>query len=86
MLLEGLQSSHPERFADTVFRTLHRDASQWGAGHEIDFVREPLTGRSRMSDVVVIDELDINRGGLASLISATLCWRSCLEFARFSSS
>jgi hypothetical protein len=68
-LLEELQRRHPERFGDSVLRTLQRRVGQWRAEHgderEIYFAQEHPPGRLGLSDFTVADELDISLGGLA---------------------
>lgn len=68
-LLEELQRRHPERFGDSVLRTLQRRVGQWRAEHgderEIYFAQEHPPGRLGLSDFTVADELDITLGGLA---------------------
>jgi len=68
-LLEELQRRHPERFDDSVLRTLQRRVGQWRAEHggerEIYFAQEHPPGRLGLSDFTVADELDISLGGLA---------------------
>jgi len=68
-LLEELQRRHPERFADSVLRTLQRRVGQWRAEHggerEIYFAQEHPPGRLGLSDFTVADELDISLDGLA---------------------
>jgi transposase InsO family protein len=67
-LLEELQRRHPERFADSVLRTLQRRVGQWRAEHglerEIYFAQEHPPGRLGLSDFTVADELGISLGGL----------------------
>ena len=67
-LLEELQRRHPERFADSVLRTLQRRVGQWRAEHggerEIYFAQEHPPGRLGLSDFTVADELDISLDGL----------------------
>ncbi len=67
-LLEELQRRHPERFGDSVLRTLQRRVGQWRAEHgderEIYFAQEHPPGRLGLSDFTVADELDISLGGL----------------------
>lgn len=68
-LLEELQRRHPDRFGETVLRTLQRRVGQWRAEHgeerEIYFAQEHPPGRLGLSDFTVADELDISLGGLA---------------------
>ena len=68
-LLEELQRRHPERFCDSVLRTLQRRVGQWRAEHgderEIYFAQEHPPGRLGLSDFTVADELGISLGGLA---------------------
>jgi hypothetical protein len=68
-LLEELQRRHPERFADSVLRTLLRRVGQWRAEHggerEIYFAQEHPPGRLGLSDFTVADELDVSLEGLA---------------------
>jgi hypothetical protein len=68
-LLEELQRRHPERFSDSVLRTLQRRVGQWRAEHggerEIYFAQEHPPGRLGLSDFTVADELDVSLGGLA---------------------
>ncbi len=68
-LLEELQRRYPEKFADSVLRTLQRRVGQWRAEHgveqEIYFAQEHPPGRLGLSDFTVADELDVSLGGLA---------------------
>jgi transposase InsO family protein len=68
-LLEELQRRYPERFGDSVLRTLQRRVGQWRAEHgnerEIYFAQEHPPGRLGLSDFTVADELGISLGGLA---------------------
>jgi transposase InsO family protein len=68
-VLEELQRRHPERFPDSVLRTLQRRLSQWRAEHgderEIYFAQEHPPGLLGLSDFTVADALDISLGGLA---------------------
>ena len=60
-VLEELQRRHPERFGDSVLRTLQRRMRQWRAEHgaerEIFFAQEHPPGRLGLSDFTVADEL-----------------------------
>jgi hypothetical protein len=66
-VLEELQRRHPERFDDSVLRTLQRRVRQWRAEHggeqEIFFAQEHPPGRLGLSDFTVADELDVRIGG-----------------------
>ena len=68
-VLEELQRRHPERFGESVLRTLQRRVRQWraenGAEHEIFFAQEHPPGRLGLSDFTVADELGICIDGLA---------------------
>jgi len=68
-LLEELQRRYPERFPDSVLRTLQRRVSQWRAEHgderEIYFAQEHPPGRLGLSDFTVADELGVFVQGLA---------------------
>lgn len=66
-VLEELQRRHPERFDDSVLRTLQRRVRQWRAEHggeqEIFFAQEHPPGRLGLSDFTVADELEVRIGG-----------------------
>jgi transposase InsO family protein len=68
-VLEELQRRHPERFPDSILRTLQRRLSQWRAEHggerEIFFAQEHPPGRLGLSDFTVADELNITLCGMA---------------------
>jgi hypothetical protein len=68
-LLEELQRRYPQKFADSLFRTVQRRVGQWRAEHgtekEIYFAQEHPPGRLGLSDFTVADELDVGQGGLA---------------------
>jgi hypothetical protein len=67
-VLEELQRRYPQRFPDSVLRTLQRRVSQWRAEHggerEIFFAQEHPPGRLGLSDFTVADELAVSLGGL----------------------
>ena len=67
-LLEELQRRYPQRFGDSVLRTLQRRVSQWRALHgqerEIYFAQEHPPGRLGLSDFTVADELDVSLAGV----------------------
>src|SRR5690606_26229795 len=60
-VLEELQRRHPERFDDSVLRTLQRRIRRWraenGAEREVFFAQEHPPGRLGLSDFTVADEL-----------------------------
>jgi hypothetical protein len=68
-LLEELQRRYPEKFAESVLRTLQRRVGQWRAEHggeqEIYFAQEHPPGHLGLSDFTVADELGVSLGGLA---------------------
>lgn len=68
-VLEELQRRHPERFGESVLRTLQRRVRQWraqnGDEREIFFAQEHPPGRLGLSDFTVADELGISIGGIA---------------------
>ena len=68
-VLEELQRRHPERFGESVLRTVQRRVRQWRAEHggerEIFFAQEHPPGRLGLSDFTVADELGICIGGVA---------------------
>lgn len=67
-LLEELQRRHPERFSESVLRTLQRRVRQWraenGSEREIFFAQEHPPGRLGLSDFTVADELGVSIAGL----------------------
>ena len=68
-VLEELQRRQPERFGDSVLRTLQRRIRQWraenGGEHELFFAQEHPPGRLGLSDFTVADQLGIRIGGVA---------------------
>jgi transposase InsO family protein len=68
-VLEELQRRHPERFEDSLLRTLQRRVRQWRAEHggerELFFAQEHPPGRLGLSDFTVADELGVRIGGVA---------------------
>ena len=62
-VLEELQRRYPERFCDSVLRTLQRRMRAWRAQHggerEIFFAQEHPPGRLALSDFTVANELDV---------------------------
>jgi transposase InsO family protein len=68
-VLEELQLRHPERFDESVLRTLQRRVRQWRASHggerEIFFAQEHPPGRLGLSDFTVADELGVVVAGIA---------------------
>lgn len=68
-VLEELQRRHPERFGESVLRTLQRRLRRWRAEHgterEIFFSQEHPPGRLGLSDFTVADELGICIAGMA---------------------
>jgi transposase InsO family protein len=68
-VLEELQRRHPERFGESVLRTLQRRLRRWRAEHgterEIFFSQEHPPGRLGLSDFTVADELGISIAGMA---------------------
>jgi transposase InsO family protein len=68
-VLEELERRHPERFGESVLRTLQRRIRQWraenGNEREIYFAQEHPPGRLGLSDFTVADELDICIAGIA---------------------
>lgn len=67
-VLEELQRRHPERFGESVLRTVQRRVRQWRAEHgderEIFFAQEHPPGRLGLSDFTVADELGVSIAGL----------------------
>jgi len=67
-LLQELQRRYPERFSDSVLRTLQRRVGQWraqnGEEREIFFAQQHPPGRLGLSDFTVADELSISIAGL----------------------
>jgi transposase InsO family protein len=68
-VLEELQRRHPERFGESVLRTLQRRVRQWraenGDEREVFFAQEHPPGRLGLSDFTVADELGISIAGIA---------------------
>ena len=68
-VLEELQRRHPERFDDSVLRTLQRRIRRWraqnGAEREVFFAQEHPPGRLGLSDFTVADELEVHVAGAA---------------------
>ena len=68
-VLEELQRRHPERFEDSLLRTLQRRVRQWRAEHggerELFFAQEHPPGRLGLSDFTVADGLGVRIGGVA---------------------
>ena len=68
-VLEELQRRYPERFGESVLRTLQRRVRQWraenGDEREIFFAQEHPPGRLGLSDFTVADELGISIGAIA---------------------
>lgn len=68
-VLEELQRRYPERFGESVLRTLQRRVRQWraqnGGEREIYFAQEHPPGRLGLSDFTVADELGIRIAGVA---------------------
>ena len=62
-VLEELQRRHPERFGESVLRTLQRRMRQWRAEHgeerELFFAQEHPPGRLGLSDFTVADQLGV---------------------------
>jgi transposase InsO family protein len=67
-VLEELQRRDPERFGESVLRTLQRRVRQWRASHggerEIFFAQEHPPGRLGLSDFTVADELGVTVAGV----------------------
>jgi transposase InsO family protein len=68
-VLEELQRRHPERFGESVLRTLQRRVRQWraenGDEREIFFAQEHPPGRLGLSDFTVADESGTSIAGIA---------------------
>jgi transposase InsO family protein len=68
-VLEELQRRHPERFDESVLRTLQRRIRQWraenGDEREIFFAQEHPPGRLGLSDFTVADALGVSIAGVA---------------------
>ena len=68
-LLRKLQDAHPERFPDTMLRTLQRHVRQWraleGPSREVLFPQDHAPGRQGLSDFTAMGKLCITIAGVA---------------------
>jgi hypothetical protein len=66
-LLARLQEAHPDRFPDSMRRTLERRVSQWraieGPGKEVFFPQEHLPGVQGLSDFTDMGDLHVSVAG-----------------------
>ena len=83
-LLRKLQEDHPERFPDSMRRTLERHISQWraleGPGKEVFFPQTYQPGARGLSDFTHMEKLAVTIGGVAF---AHLLYHFVLAFSRW---
>ncbi|HYS65066.1 MAG TPA: IS21 family transposase [Paraburkholderia sp.] len=83
-LLRKLQEDHPERFPDSMRRTLERHVSQWraleGPSKEVFFPQTYQPGVRGLSDFTHMEKLGVTIGGVAF---AHLLYHFVLAFSRW---
>ena len=83
-LLRKLQEDHPERFPDSMRRTLERDISQWraleGPGKEVFFPQTYQPGVRGLSDFTHMEKLGVTIAGVAF---GHLLYHFVLAFSRW---
>jgi hypothetical protein len=83
-LLRKLQDDHPERFPDSVLRTLQRHVRQWraleGPPKEVFFPQEHAPGHRGLSDFTAMGELRITIAGVPFV---HLLYHFVLAFSRW---
>jgi hypothetical protein len=83
-LLRKLQEDHPERFPDSMRRTLERHVSQWraleGPSKEVFFPQTYQPGVRGLSDFTHMEKLGVTIGGIAF---AHLLYHFVLAFSRW---